>query len=29
LFHEFETIEKSVKKSSKSFKNLSHAMMMG
>ena len=29
LFREFETIEKSVKKSSKSFKNLSHAMMMG
>jgi hypothetical protein len=29
LIEEFEKIEKSVKKSSKSFKNLSHAMMMG
>ena len=29
LIEEFEKIEQSVKKSSKSFKNLSHAMMMG
>lgn len=29
LFHEFETIEQSVKKGSKSFKNLSHATIMG
>lgn len=29
LFHEFETIEQSVKKGSKSFKNLSHVTMMG
>jgi hypothetical protein len=29
LIEEFEKIEKSVKKGSKSFKNLSHAMMMG